>query len=105
MGKSAELKKTNKVVMEVLKENPEARNNDDCLIIEVCKRMNPLCVNLSFETVMRNRKILGLPVLETIRRTGQKVRETYPELAGNSDAEAARVLSEQAHREYAKRNM
>jgi len=102
MSKSTELKSTTKIVKEILTECPAARNSDDVLIALVCKRFNPSCSGLSFETVLANRKALGLPVFETIRRTGQKVREQHPELAGSSDVEAQRSLNENVFREYAR---
>lgn len=102
MSKSIELKNTTKIVKEVLTNCPAARNSDDVLISVVCKRINPLCAGLSFDTVLSNRKSLGLPVFETIRRTGQKVRAKYPELAGTGNVEAQRELNEQIFREYAK---
>ncbi len=102
MSKSKELKSTTKIVKEILTECPAARNSDDVLIILTCKRFNPLCAGLSFETVLANRKALGLPVFESIRRTGQKIREQHPELAGNADVEAQRELNEKVFRDYAK---
>ena len=102
MSKEKEIRKTAKVVREILETDEKARNNDDYLIFSVCTAMNPKCAGLSFETVMMNRKELGLPVFETIRRTGQRTREMNPELAGNDVAEAARDLSEEVFRDYAK---
>ena len=103
MSKSTELYTTAKLVKETLTECPSARNSDDVLITVVCKKINPLCATLPFETVLANRKALGLPVLETIRRTGQKVRKKHPELAGDSNVEAQRELNEAVFREYARK--
>lgn len=102
MNKKTELYTTTKLVKEALTECPAARNSDDVLISVVCKKINPLCATLPFETVLANRKALGLPVLETIRRTGQKMCEKHPELAGNSDVEAQRKANEEVFREYAR---
>lgn len=101
MSKEKEIMQTKNVVREILESDEKARNSDDYLILEVCKAMNPDCVNLPFETVLRNRKALGLPVFETIRRTGQRTRAENPELAGNIAAEVARDQSEEAYRKYA----
>lgn len=103
MNKKTELITTAKLVKEALTECPSARNSDDVLITVVCKKINPLCATLPFETVLANRKALGLPVLETIRRTGQKIREKHPELAGNSNVEAQRKLNEEVFRDYARK--
>ena len=101
MSKEKEIRKTAKVVREVLETDVKARNCDDYLILAVCTAINPECVNLSFETVMRNRKALGLPVLETIRRTGQRTRAENPELAGSVVAETARKENEEIFKNYA----
>lgn len=102
MGKAKELESTTKIVKEVLEKFPEARNSDDVLIYIVCKMINPVCSKLSFDTVLLNRKALGLPVFESIRRSGQKVREHHPELAGSERAKANRKKSEKAFIEYAR---
>jgi len=102
MSKSKELATTQKIVEEVLKNDIAARNSDDYLIFAVCKKVNPMCLGMSFETVIRHRKELGLPVFETIRRTGQKLRAAYPELAGDADVEAQRKLNEEVFKEYAR---
>lgn len=102
MSKTNELQNTTKIVKEVLKDCPEARNSDDILISVVCKRINPICAGLSFDTVLLNRKALGLPVFESIRRAGQKVREHHPELEGSERVKAHRKKSEQAHIDYAR---
>lgn len=103
MNKSKELATTQKIVEEVLKNDFAARNSDDYLIFAVCKKVNPMCLGMSFETVIRHRKELGLPVFETIRRTGQKLRAAYPELAGVSEVEAQRIQNEEIYRDYARR--
>ena len=102
MGKTKELKTTQDVVKEVLENDIESRNSDDHLIFEVCKKINPMCLGMPFETVIKNRKALGLPVFETIRRTGQKMRAAHPELAGCDDVEEQRMLNEQIYRDYAR---
>lgn len=103
MNKSKELRNTSAIVKEVLENNKEARNSDDTLIFAVCSKINPLCTGLSFGTVVTNRKALGLPAFETIRRARQKVCAEHPELCGNSAVEAHRKLNEDVFRDYAKR--
>ena len=101
MSKEREIRKTAKLVRYILETDEKARNCDDYLILAVCTAINPECANLPFGTVMRNRKALGLPVLETIRRTGQRTRADNPELAGNIVTETARKQSEEVYRDYA----
>lgn len=103
MNKSKEIRTTQAVVKEIMEADRNARNSDDYLIFAVCRRINPVCAGMPFETVVRNRKDLGLPVFETIRRTAQKLRAAYPELAGDDDVEAQRILNEQTFRDYARK--
>jgi len=102
MDKATEIKTTQEIVKEVLESDIAARNSDDYLIYAVCRRINPVCLGMSFETVIRHRRDLGLPVFETIRRTGQRMREKYPELAGNGRVEAQRKKSEEVFKDYAR---
>lgn len=102
MDKATEIKTTQDIVKDVLESDIASRNSDDYLIYAVCKRINPMCLGMSFETVIKHRKDLGLPVFETIRRTGQKLRASNPELAGNDDVEAQRLLNEETFRNYAR---
>ncbi len=102
MNKATEIKTTQDIVKDVLESDIASRNSDDYLIYAVCKRINPMCLGMSFETVIKHRKELGLPVFETIRRTGQKVRASHPEFAGNSEVEAQREANEKVFKEYAR---
>lgn len=100
MNKATEIKTTQEVVKDVLESDIMARNSDDYLIYAVCKRINPMCLGMPFESVIRHRKDLGLPVFETIRRTGQKLRAERPELAGNGAVDAERRKNEAVFKEY-----
>ena len=102
MDKATEIKSTQDIVKAVLESDIMARNSDDYLIYAVCKRINPMCLGMPFESVIRHRKDLGLPVFETIRRTGQKLRASQPELAGNVGVKEQRKKNEQVFKEYAK---
>ena len=77
-------------------------NSDDYLIFAVCKKINPICAGMPFGTVVQNRKNLGLPAFETIRRTAQKLRAANPNLAGCEKVEAQRKKNEQTFKDYAK---
>lgn len=102
MNKAKELKQTTKIVREIMENDERARNSDDYLILAVCTSINPECADLPFSEVMKHRKELGLPVFETIRRTGQRIREKHPELCGNEVVEAVRQLNQEVFRDYAK---
>lgn len=71
-------------VLAVLKEHPEARNDDMKLYLLVSKA----CIYdthgisyFSFEDVMSNYKAYGIPCFESIRRTRQKFRRSTLNLA------------------------
>ena len=102
MSKAAEIKTTQDVVKEVLETDIASRNSDDYLIFAVCKKINPMCLGMAFETVIKHRKELGLPVFETIRRTGQKMRAAHPELSGNPKVEEQRDQNKKIFKDYAK---
>ena len=102
MNKAKELKTTTNLVREILEHDPAARNNDDYLYYEVCRRINDDSVKLPFWKVILNRKTYNLPAFESVRRSRQKMQEKHPELAGDSTVEAYRVMNEEVFREYAR---
>ena len=80
-------------VLAVLKEHPEARNDDMKLYLLVSKA----CIydthgisHFSFEDVMSNYKAYGIPCFESIRRTRQKIQAKYPELGCSPEVRRAR---------------
>ena len=97
-----DLKKTTKIVKEILTNDPETRNDDDLLYRNVCKEIYPAVMTQFFGAVLRNRRIYGLPSFETVRRTRQKVQATYPELKGTKRVREARKAKETEYREYAR---
>ena len=44
----------------------------------------------------------NLPSFETVRRTRQKVQQTFPELAGTERVEAMRTAKEEDYKKYAR---
>ena len=64
-------------VLAVLKEHPEARNDDMklyLLISKACIYDTYGIADFSFEDVMSNYKAYGIPCFESIRRTRQKIQ-------------------------------
>ena len=94
---------TTKLVKSILENNPNTRNSDSLLYIEVCKKLNPEVEHWLFFDVLRNQSELGLPSIETVGRCRRKVVEAYPELSGCSDVEAQRLLNEETCRDYARK--
>jgi len=68
------------MVLKVLNNTPEARGNDNLLIVTIDKMVNPVVADMPYMMVMSNRAHFGLPSCETIRRARQKAQETHPEL-------------------------
>ena len=102
MSKSKELKNATAIVKNLLINNPQTRNSDDYLYYKVCERIAPECISQKFWYVLLNRKQYGLPAFESVRRTRQKLQESYPELAGNGEVEGYRALQEEVFRDYAR---
>lgn len=102
MSKSKELYKTQDIVKEVLETNKMARNSDMALYIKVCEKVNPTVLSKPFWVVLMNLKELNLPNIETVGRARRKMQELHPELAGDADVEAQRMINEEVFRDYAK---
>ena len=103
MGRIREVTKDVKLILTV---DEKARNSDDYLYSVIC-RMRLLYNNIdatriSFVDVMSRRKELNLPPYETVRRSRQKIQQHHPELRGNADVEAMRMVKEEEFRNYAR---
>lgn len=105
MSKAKELQTTTELVKDILTKFPETRNSDDLLYFKVCESINALYISLPFWKVMLNRKEYNFPGFETVRRSRQKIQRECPELAGDENVEAGRMLNEEVFREYAKGGM
>lgn len=95
------VKKVEPVVLEVLKENVDARGDDFILVYEVYKKINPNVELYSFQRVMLEHKSLGLPYFESVRRTRPKLQNKYPELLPPQPVVEARKSEEADYRDYA----
>lgn len=97
------------IVLKILKENKEARDDDMKLYLLVCERINPFpSVDLdigsfTFATVMNHYKELNLPHFESVRRSRAKIQAEIPELAGCRACRAGCRQLEKLYREFAKR--
>lgn len=97
-----ELRTTKKIIYDLLKENKELRGNDDLLIVSVYKTINPFISSYGFETVLKERKQMGLPSFEAIRRSRAKIQAEYPELKGDERIQREREQAEYKYRDFAK---
>lgn len=70
-------------VLQALIENPDARNDDDILYAEVCKRLNnAICVH-DLYTIFCNRARYALPSYGTVSRLRRKLQEDNESLKGD----------------------
>lgn len=92
-------------VLAVLKEYPEARNDDMklyLLVSEACIYDTHGIGDFRFEDVMSNYKAYGIPCFESIRRTRQKIQAKYPELGCSPEVRRARHKMQRVYFDYAK---
>ena len=98
------LKTVEDKVRSILKEHPEARNDDMKLYLLVCTK----CIYethglglFSFEYIMNNYKAFGCPCFESVRRTRQKIQASMPELGCTPEVRRARTRHRNEFRLYA----
>ena len=98
----SKLKQITNVVRHYLTEKPETRGNDELLYGYVCEDFNRDAITLPFCVVMSNRKSLGIPPFESVRRSRQKLQEHNEHLRPDADIEAIREVEEEKYRKYAR---
>lgn len=103
MSKSKELNTATAIVKDILTKFPETRNSDDILYLKVCEAINPCCMYLSLCAFFKERKKLGIPAFESVRRTRQKIQAVYPDLAGCEAVEGQRTVNEVIFKEYSRK--
>ena len=86
------------IVEFMLRNHPDARDDDFRLYGWVCKALNPEVMDLKFKQVLWQRAQLDLPSYETIRRTRQKLQHDNPELRGKLYAKRQEKQSEYIER-------
>lgn len=100
------LKSIEALVKELLEADAETRNDDDYLYLKVCDCISfeKGCSLALFDSryFLKNRKNLGFPPFETVRRSRQKMQRAYPELRANKKVAAHRAENEEAFREFAR---
>ena len=91
----SELKTTAALVKRILIEDPQTRNSDSALYLKVLDHIaheNGICLaGMPVPYFLENRKALGFPGHETVRRTRQKIQATCPELAACERVQALRT--------------
>lgn len=91
-----------KIVEEVLREDTQARKDDNYLIFKVVQITNPELAGSTFANVMFSAKSKGIS-FESITRARRKVQQRYPELV-DCETESARQVEQIEYMEYANSN-
>ena len=106
MGKLNELKTTQAIVLEILKEQPMTRDSDNHLcywVYKVIGKKNGIDIDsMSMPTFFLHMKEYGFPSTETIRRTRQKLQAEHTELCSSRIIDVQRLMNEEDFREYAR---
>ena len=100
------LKSMEALVKEILEVDEESRNDDDYLYLKVCDCISfeKGCSLSLFDSryFLMNKRKLGYPPFETVRRSRQKMQRAFPELRANKKVADFRKENEKAFREYAR---
>lgn len=96
----SKMKCVEKIVLQVLEEQPRTRADDYLLMLYVTAKTNVDLLNTPFADVMLGRHINGLPNWETVTRCRRKIQEKRPDLIAPNTAKHRR-LQEKEYREYA----
>lgn len=89
-----------KLVLQILEDNPQARKDDYILMLLVCEKLGLSLLEEPFSTVMKYHKINGLPNWETVTRSRRKIQAKRPDLVSPETAKH-RHEEEAEYREYA----
>lgn len=92
--------RVSQIVKEVLTEEPYTRNSDTSLYLAVCRKVNPDACNMSFSTVFEHRKELGIPNMETVRRSRQHLQSKHEELRADETVTDGRYEAWKVVQEY-----
>lgn len=94
------LKSIESNVRDILKRDADARNDDMTLYLRVCDIYVNGAGSLTFETVMLQYKLFGLPNFESVSRIRRKLQSEYPELLGSERTQQTRQEQERIYRKY-----
>lgn len=102
MKNEKDVKKLEKMILDILQTVPETRDNDELLYINVCMKINPTIRVLRFDEVLLNTKALGIPQQETVERYRRKIQQYHSELHAKKHTENWRKQSEEEYKQYSK---
>lgn len=89
------------IVLQILEENPQARQDDYILMVKVCEKTNPEILNRPFELVMKTH-FFNLPNWESVTRCRRKIQANRPDLDTDITSRKRRRKREQEYKEYAR---
>ena len=100
---------TSNLAKEALVSNKRARCNDNYLYYLICEaKLAGSGININDVILVEgllHRCDLGLPNFETVRRTRQKIHQSFPDLAGDAETEAIKAIREEEFKDYARKVM
>jgi hypothetical protein len=91
-----------KLVREILINNPKARDDDFELVAEYYYKLNPNIVDMKFGYIFLGHKELGLTAIESITRARRKIQSLNPELCSSKTKEKRKKLEEEYRDYYSK---
>ena len=89
-----------KIVLEVLEEHPQTRQDDYILMLKVCEKTNPKILDCTFKLAMKLHHF-QMPNWETVTRCRRKIQAKRPDLVAPVTARKRRKQEEE-YRKYAK---
>ena len=96
---------TTKLVKAILEENEQTRNSDSYLYLKVIEHISEeegyALEYMSVPFFLENMNGYGFPPFESVRRTRQKIQQTYPHLAACKKVAEQRMVNEGKYRAYA----
>lgn len=99
------LKTVSGLVKQILEEDCLSRNSDNQLYLNVLKfyaeRKGISLSSMSVPLFLQEIEKKTFPCFETVRRSRQKVQETYPELGASEKIRSLRSKNEKCYREFA----
>ncbi|WP_407399623.1 hypothetical protein [Treponema sp.] len=96
-----ELKNITAIVMAILEDNPQTRNSDEFLWIQVLKYYGVPTDEINLEKFMITRSLRGFPSLETVGRCRRKAQAEHPELKAIDSVKEGRAENEEIFRAWA----
>ena len=101
-----DLKTTTKLVKRILEEDKQSRNSDSFLYLKVIEHIaEENGINLygiSIPVFLVTMKEYGFPPFESVRRTRQKIQQTYPHLMACEAVMEMRIANEEKYLAYAR---